>query len=46
MAVVRAIEKGDRIESLRIDRIGEEARAFDPVPAMRAKLKKMMKLPP
>lgn len=42
MEVVMAIRKGDRIKTLRIDRIGAEAKAFQPVKAMRAKLKQMM----
>jgi len=42
MPVVKRIRKGDRIEHLRILRIGARAQAFDPIAAIRSKLKQIM----
>ena len=44
MKVVNSIQKGDRLRTVRIVRVGREAKAFDPIQAMRKKLKSMTKL--
>ena len=41
MDVVNRIRKGDRLRTVRILRIGREAKAFDPIQAMRKKLLRM-----
>ncbi len=43
MKVVNRIRKGDRLRTVRIVRVGREAKAFDPIQAMRKKLGRMTK---